>query len=456
MSSCTTVEDSPINRGTTDLYQTIHRVVGLPELLSIIFSSLEAADLARAARVCQLWSSVALDRLWECIPDIDRLINVYSRLKRGEDALLHFEDVFNGGRWDKFWSHACRVRTVLRCRQEYGPGVIPHLLRQVKNSDSGQTFLPKIRDICFRTWLWDVQSLSIFSLIPSGLESLSIDCSEAIALSTMLKLNQALEESPVERLKVVELSYLPPTSEALRRACTNVLHQQKFLERIHLSSLALTTEDLQNIGELPHLTELRIHHQGRSVRELREAFATIGKLFLNLQRISLEEDMRMPTDMMVMEGLAPCHELREVSLRCALPQAVTAEAIRTLARYWPKLEELYFDPVDAPSTLPGAPLAILEDIALAWSETLSTLSLVFDTSQELPRATTIRGRLKREVTLFLNYTALHKDRVMPVAEFIAALCTDPPSIDFHSSRPGNYSSEDCWETVQQLVSKVFA
>ncbi|KAG8948067.1 hypothetical protein FRC04_010109 [Tulasnella sp. 424] len=415
MSSCTTIDDSRTNRGATQLCQTIHRALSLPELVSVIFSNLNRADLARAEKVCQLWSFVALDWLWECIPDIDGLINVYSQLKRDEDELLHFEDVSNGGHWDQFWARAASPSPVS----------------------------------------WDDQALSIFSVIPSGLEALSFRCSPTFALSAVPKLNQALTESSVERLKSLDLHNVP-TSEALTRTCTNILHQQKFLERLQLSSLALTTEEVQNIGDLPHLTDLYLHHQGGSVQELREAFATIGKLFPNLRSICLVDGMQLRVDIMVMEGLASCHELRAVTLKCALPQPVTAEAIRTLACYWPKLEKLAFDSFHPPSNLVGAPLAILEDVALAWSETFLTLSFVCDTSQELPQTSAVRGRFKQKVSLDLDYTVLHKDQVIPVAEFITTLGADQaPDICFNVSRPGDHNSRGCWESVQKLVTKSF-
>lgn len=52
----------------------------LPELLAEIFSWLSQTDLTRVARVCHLWSSLALDVIWQKIPELKYLINVYSPL----------------------------------------------------------------------------------------------------------------------------------------------------------------------------------------------------------------------------------------------------------------------------------------------------------------------------------------------------------------------------------------
>lgn len=51
-------------------------VLETPELLDLILSGLELRDNAQNARVCKLWSQVALDSLWKEVDDLKPLFNV--------------------------------------------------------------------------------------------------------------------------------------------------------------------------------------------------------------------------------------------------------------------------------------------------------------------------------------------------------------------------------------------
>lgn len=54
-----------------------HKALTVPELLATIFLWLSRADLASVARVCRFWSPVALDILWQLIPDLDCLLSTF-------------------------------------------------------------------------------------------------------------------------------------------------------------------------------------------------------------------------------------------------------------------------------------------------------------------------------------------------------------------------------------------
>lgn len=329
---------------------------------------------------------------------------------------------------------------------------MPRLLHHIEKSGSGQTFLPNLRSIYFTTSSPKVQSLSIFPLIPATLETLRIQYATAFTTSTTLTLIEALTANSVEHLKAIELCSLPSNSRDLRLACTTFVSHQHLLESLHLSPLALAAEDLKQIGELPLLTKLHLHHRGNSARALAEACATIGNLFPNLCSLFLVDNAEGRTNILVMEGLAPCRNLRAVVLRCSLPDPVTAEAVQRLALCWPWLEELVFDPIDPPPTLVGTSLAILEDLALGWSETLVKAALMLDAQEELPQAAAIRGSFKQLEVLGVDYSIVPEDRVVPVAEFIATMCVKPPQIYFN----GGWDEEtrDNWDAVEERVAMI--
>ena len=63
---------------------TAHRILLSPEVLDMIFKNLDDKDLANAARVCRLWSPIALDVLWREIEDLKVLLQLLAPMKKKE------------------------------------------------------------------------------------------------------------------------------------------------------------------------------------------------------------------------------------------------------------------------------------------------------------------------------------------------------------------------------------
>ena len=70
----------------------MHKVLTLPELLLDILHLADNHSVAQAARVCHLWSSLALDVLWGRTP-----VKLYrnSKTESGSPALLNIMPVFS-------------------------------------------------------------------------------------------------------------------------------------------------------------------------------------------------------------------------------------------------------------------------------------------------------------------------------------------------------------------------
>jgi hypothetical protein len=68
----------------------MHRVLGIPELLDMIFRFLDDASNASNARVCRQWSEIALDTLWKDVNDLYRLFGLLAPLRKaeGHDSLM--------------------------------------------------------------------------------------------------------------------------------------------------------------------------------------------------------------------------------------------------------------------------------------------------------------------------------------------------------------------------------
>jgi len=60
----------------------MHRVLGIPELLDIIFGMLDQMSNAGNAQVCKRWSQIALDALWKDVHDLTRLFGILAPLRK--------------------------------------------------------------------------------------------------------------------------------------------------------------------------------------------------------------------------------------------------------------------------------------------------------------------------------------------------------------------------------------
>lgn len=64
----------------------MHRVLGIPELLDMIFGFLDEGSNASNARVSKQWSDVVLDTLWRDVNDLYRLFSLLAPLEQGSDS----------------------------------------------------------------------------------------------------------------------------------------------------------------------------------------------------------------------------------------------------------------------------------------------------------------------------------------------------------------------------------
>ncbi|KAG8899907.1 hypothetical protein FRC01_010330 [Tulasnella sp. 417] len=280
----------------------------------------------------------------------------------------------------------------------------------------------------------------------------------ALGGDTAFAMLQSFTRASMEHLKTIHLDAPLSTSQDLRLAFTTFTGQQKDLEELGIRSLALSAEDVRNIGSLPRLIRLDLHHGGDPGQDLAEACTAIGNQFPNLRKLSITNKTRIETDILVLEGLAPCCELRTVALMCRHPGAVTAEAIQRLGCGWPRLEMLSFEPwyrdehydYYKPTEHPGAPIAVLEDVALCWSETITEVSLIFSASDGVPEPFEVQGRFKKLRQITVEHCRVYDYQVHRVAKFIAAMCTTAPWFEYNKLA----ETPDYWYAVEQEVGAI--
>ena len=65
---------------------TTSRVLGIPEILEIIFSFMDEEDNKRNACVCKRWSDIALNHLWKEMYGLGQLFRLLGPLRLREDT----------------------------------------------------------------------------------------------------------------------------------------------------------------------------------------------------------------------------------------------------------------------------------------------------------------------------------------------------------------------------------
>ncbi|KIJ94186.1 hypothetical protein K443DRAFT_683973 [Laccaria amethystina LaAM-08-1] len=91
---------------------TTHRVLCIPELLTMIFRFLSRESNAENARVCRRWSDIALDALWRVVDDPPRLFGLLAPLRKNaeEPHEYEFERTPDSNDWKRFDRYSTRVR----------------------------------------------------------------------------------------------------------------------------------------------------------------------------------------------------------------------------------------------------------------------------------------------------------------------------------------------------------
>ncbi|KAF8151349.1 hypothetical protein B0H34DRAFT_861875 [Crassisporium funariophilum] len=113
--------------------QRMHRVLCIPELLDMVFTLLEPSSNAVNARVCKVWSDIALDSLWKDMADLHRLFGILAPLRKTEEEEYEFDRMPETEDWIRFEKYGRRVRRLVYRASN------SHTLKQSVFDDVGRT-----------------------------------------------------------------------------------------------------------------------------------------------------------------------------------------------------------------------------------------------------------------------------------------------------------------------------
>ncbi|KAG8943932.1 hypothetical protein FRC04_002420 [Tulasnella sp. 424] len=161
----------------------MHQVLGIYEILDHIFSYSSKRDLALAARVSRLWSSIALDYLWREIDSVFPLLKVgFPPVKvDGERVLTGRIEPQN---WERFQHYARRIRRlshddehIYQLTSSHEPSLSQVWSALALRHPGIDPLLPKIQEISWSVD-YDMDNLPhVIHFISSSLKALTITAS---------------------------------------------------------------------------------------------------------------------------------------------------------------------------------------------------------------------------------------------------------------------------------------
>ncbi|KAG8925657.1 hypothetical protein FRC00_003786, partial [Tulasnella sp. 408] len=161
-----------------------------PELLSLVFSFFQSADLATSARVCKWWSDTALNELWRDLYSVFPLLELVLDLSLIKEEITSsmFEklnEVLADADWNRFRSYATRVRSLRFDENEayrsdpHSPDLDSPVVGILSlHHPFGTVFLPHLQKL---NWITERSAPSILPFLSSELKELYLEMSTQTA-----------------------------------------------------------------------------------------------------------------------------------------------------------------------------------------------------------------------------------------------------------------------------------
>ncbi|GJE90503.1 F-box protein [Phanerochaete sordida] len=222
--------------------------VHIAELLALVFSHLDPASLARAARVCRPWAPVALDALWHTVRDLRPLLALLAPLtgekrstaRTAPGVPIKFKRPLQAADWQRTDRYAYRVRVLdlddRRARRQLDAGVFAELQRTCPRAAT----LPNLVSATFPAL--DAPTLRRAALfLHPGLRHLSFHAHVAPEHPLARFVDEVLQRAPrLTRLEVRSHHAMHELQDALRPLFTGL----RDLRHVTLPLYGLTSDVL--------------------------------------------------------------------------------------------------------------------------------------------------------------------------------------------------------------------
>ncbi|KAI0773038.1 hypothetical protein BD413DRAFT_690697 [Trametes elegans] len=352
---------------------TTQRVLGIPEILELVFSFLETKDAAQCARVCKGWSAIALDSLWRDVDDLHRLFSLLAPIVAREtpdcpdvNALpvvsvvscgsaqtsQHFSRPLEPADWGRFMRYARRVRSFSALPSDderlHGPPIFDEIAR------TRPTFnvLPKLSSLSWLSEKGDRTRLSLMfmhdnikhfavRLIPTDDYSFGVFFQE-IALR-------------MPKLIELDLRFNFPMRD-IEEALCKLLTDLPELEKIILPKFTLTAKIIEQLSKSPKLRVVQFEFpesQGTGdVSDVHNWFPNVDEeAFPALHDLSVS--VHLPHMIRFLNSdFSPSHlQCLYVHVLYVVPPYQVQEFLESVAKNCKQLTQLFLDFAGDPSPL---------------------------------------------------------------------------------------------------------
>ncbi|KAF7985451.1 hypothetical protein HWV62_5197 [Athelia sp. TMB] len=381
----------------------MHQILTIPELIDIIFESLIPSSVAACAQVCKSWSDVAFNALWANVDDFQLLISQLVPLTIQHDY-YDLARPPTPTDWQLFQRYARCPAPNLFSTLAYtrvSMHILPNLqtLQWLPAQDKNETTLflhPRLRAITMALPTWAASPSMLqpcnalfdtLSLRAPHVKKLELSVTElerfvvgSGAISTLLRSLRDLEvvvlpDYFIEDIVLSTLAFLPSlrrvrfeSSDALKRKNPVSVQarfepddaERKGLPFSALRDLALTVPLPALHPLLPHLSKLTQLYVRcpflAPAYDVVQLFALLPSSCPSLVSLFLELlwmcpgtplgapiwPVREPGDELTFDALRPLLTLpmKEFTITCDRPLALSSTDVETIARAWPSIEVL--------------------------------------------------------------------------------------------------------------------
>ncbi|KAI5119249.1 hypothetical protein M0805_008800 [Coniferiporia weirii] len=282
------------------------RVIGIPEILDLIFSHNHPSQNIRCARVNRSWSNVALDYVWRENPPLKALFQLLAplvpldNLPQTERSTLVFSRPIGLKDWARFLGLARRVKVFSLTSLEMDL-MADSVFMRVSMTRPAVSILPNLEKLFVRgrlialahvqySYLFLRESITFFSFTSQ------VRHNPDIAEEVRSLLNEVLHRSPNVTQMELSIGPLLHVNFRLERTIRTLSSRLRNLKTLRLPPPLLSAPVLDSIALLPNLTDIDMSPFSiYEDEDIDSPLPDTDSAFRSLRSLSMQGDLKMVT-----------------------------------------------------------------------------------------------------------------------------------------------------------------
>ncbi|KAG8985227.1 hypothetical protein FRB93_005929 [Tulasnella sp. JGI-2019a] len=459
-------------------------ILHTPEIMMEVMALSSQSTRVASARVCHLWSELAINEIWCRLDSIIPLLELLAPIKYDKQGECAFAYQVHYANWQRFESYAARIKSlkwagIKELRGSFHPLSDSIITQLLILRPSKAPFFPRLRNI---NWVAksDKALLQLLALLP---KSVTKPDSYAGSKCSSYVLSGVLDFIRQDYLPLQQISLIHPFHiHQIEYPLSNLLKGQTQLSQVTIERICSSEKAISVLGGLPNLQavlkftdptpledkviqwefrpgyfqKLETLHFSISLSQAATAFGStmpplldsvlicnphsspvrsidlhlcLTNLMVSCPRLAHLQLELFSTNIIAeqlrFESFAPlmhCHGLVTLSVGHKKPIVLVEENVNEMARAWPWLTDISMaaDPSECSGT--GTSLSIIKLFATYFHRNLTHLGLFFSVDRdEMASYTTSSTPFQQLVTLNMGTSAVSSSDRVAVVEFLAAM-----------------------------------